>query len=504
MRDLRYLLQLAGVRTRDIVWAVTAGSITLLSALTLTILSGWLITRAWQMPPVLDLSVAITGVRALGISRAVFRYLDRLISHKLAFTALTTLRARVYDAMAFSSSPVSRGEGHVRLVSDTERVTDLIVRTVVPAGVAVVLSIAALVFAALLHPLAAVVLAGGFLLTGIVIPRLSVRANRDTGHVEATDEFQTRLDAVLEHRAEFQSAGLHDDHIRRTIDASARSTRASILAQRPEALAEGIQAWATGLTALFVTWIAVTNYTGNPVWLGMLIMIPLAAFEAHGPLSTAAIHAEDAKLAARRLREIVDKPKEAAPHREQTTRVRANNLHTIYGDTVWDFDLAPGERMVVRGPSGCGKSTMLATVAGLLPPAAGEVTMPEGARYFAEDAWLFSTTVRENIRVASPCATDEMMHQVLQAVGFDFDLDFLLADGADSLSSGQRRRLLLARALCSDADVLLLDEPTEHLSPDAADEILNMLLHAPLPGPKPERTIIVVSHTDGPVGYEVQ
>ncbi|MHA2789766.1 thiol reductant ABC exporter subunit CydC [Corynebacterium sp. S7] len=503
MNDLKFLLRFAGVRRRDLVWAVIAGSITLLSALSLTVLSGWLITRAWEMPPVLHLSVAITAVRALGISRAVFRYLDRLVSHKLGLTALTTLRARVYDALASSSSVLTRGEGHVRLVNDTERITDLVVRTVVPVGVAIVLSIAAIAFTAWLSPLAAVVMAVAFAATGLLIPAIAVRVSRGTRNVEASDEFNVRLDAVLEHRAEYYAAGKAEEQITSAVAASKRSTAESVAAQRPLAISEGIQAWATGLAALLVTLIGVTTYTGEPVWLGMLVMIPLAAFEAHGPLAEAAVHAEEAKISAARLRKLVEAPATPEPTPEATAAVDARDLHTVWGDTVWNFHLDAGGRMLVRGPSGCGKTTMLQTVAGLLPEASGQVTKPEGARFFAEDAWLFSTSVRENIRVAAPQVSEEVMNEVLEAVGFEFDLDFVLADGAESLSSGQRRRLLLARALCSDADVLLLDEPTAHLSPDAANSVLDMLLHQNLPGAKPQRTVLVVAHTDGPVGVEV-
>ncbi|WP_018297403.1 thiol reductant ABC exporter subunit CydC [Corynebacterium lubricantis] len=503
MSDLRFLLRLAGVRRRDIVWAALAGSITLLSALTLTVLSGWLITRAWEMPPVLHLSVAITAVRALGISRAVFRYLDRLVSHKLGLSALTTLRAKIYDALASSSSGTTRGEGHVRLVNDTERITDLVVRTVVPIGVAVVLSLAALVFTVWLSPLAAVVMAVAFAVTGLLIPAIAVRVSRGSHNVEASDEFHVRLDAVLEHRAEYFAAGKAEEQLTSALAASRRSTAESVAAQRPLALSEGIQAWATGLAALLVTLVGVTSYTGEPVWLGMLVMIPLAAFEAHGPLAEAAVHAEEAKISAARLRRLVEAPAAPEPAREDTATVSARDLHTAWGATAWDFDLAAGERMLVRGPSGCGKTTMLQTVAGLLPEASGSVTKPFGARFFAEDAWLFSTSVRENIRVAAPQASDALMEETLRAVCFEFDLDFVLADGTESLSAGQRRRLLLARALCSEADVLLLDEPTAHLDPASADSLLQMLLHEELPGAKPQRTVIVVAHTDGPVGVEI-
>ena len=174
--------------------------------------------------------------------------------------------------------------------------------------------------------------------------------------------------------------------------------------------------------------------------------------------------------------------------------VEARDLRTIYCNTVWNLRVEPGERLLVRGPSGSGKTTMLETLAGLVPAASGEATAPASTRFYAEDAWVFSTSVRENLRVGTPELDDTLATRVLSAVGFPFDLDFVLDNGADSLSAGQRRRLLLARALCSDADVLLLDEPTAHLTPDDSADLMHMLLNSPLPGPKPQRTVIVVAH----------
>lgn len=509
MSDLKFLLRIAQVRPRDLISPIIAGAITLLAALSLTVLSGWLITRAWEMPPVLDLSVAVTAVRALGISRAVFRYLDRLVAHKLGLRALTTLRATMYDAQA-AAGRVGRGEGQALLVADTERVTDYIVRTLVPRGVAVVLTVVAIVGAAVLHPLAAVIMAGGFALTGLLIPYLATRASRNTFLVEAENAFTLQLDSVLHDRVEYAVAGKGDALIEQAAQASADASKAWAQSTRPEATASAIQAWATGICALLITWLAVETYTGNPVWLGMLVMLPLAAFEAHGPLAGAAVHADQAKRSAHRLREVADRAEEATklsggplPHPETGVAVRAEALRTVYGDQAWDFELAPGQRMLVRGPSGCGKTTMLETLAGLLPVADGTAAIAEGARLFAEDAWVFATTVRENLLVANGDASDARMAEALEATGFEFDLDFMLENGADSLSSGQRRRLLLARALVSDAPTLLLDEPTEHLSIDAAEHLLDVLLHEPLPGALPQRTVIAVVHVDGPVGIEV-
>ncbi|MFC5089443.1 thiol reductant ABC exporter subunit CydC [Corynebacterium aquatimens] len=526
MRTLARLLRLAGVRPRDLVSPIIAGSITLLAALSLTVVSGWLITRAWEMPPVLDLSIAVTSVRALGISRAVFRYLDRLVSHRLALDALTTLRARIYDAQAaelsygavppygspnesqHASQHLTRAEAQTRLVADTERITDFIVRSVVPAGVAAVLTVAATVFAFILSPAAGAVMLAGFAVTGGLVPALAARAARSSRLIESEAAFLAALDSVLTDRVEYAAAGRADNQIEYATAQSREASRAWVDATRPEATAAALQAWATGLTALGVLWVAVSHYAtagGDPTWVGMLVMLPLAAFEAHGPLPAAAIHADAASRSANRLERLIDAAGESelGGGESSISKCSVKALETIHGDTVWDFELEPGQRMLVRGPSGCGKTTMLATVAGLLPPAGGTVSAPRSARFFAEDAWVFATTIRENLTVANPQASDELMCEALAAVGLDFELSFMLHDGADSLSSGQRRRLLLARALVSEAELLLLDEPFAHLSPDDAAAFQDILMRSPLPGARAQRSVIAVTHTDGPVGVEI-
>lgn len=510
------MLRLAGVRRRDLVYSVLAGAVTLLSALSLTVLSGWLITRAWEMPPVLDLSVAITAVRALGISRAVFRYLDRLVSHRLALNALATLRSRLFATLVRDGHSHTRGDGLVALVSDAERITDLIVRSIVPRGVALVLSVTAVLAAGWLHPLAGLTLAVAYLVTGLLIPRLAVRAARTARRTEADDEWAVELDRVLDHRVEFEAAGLGQTRIAQATAASTRSSTAQVAAEKPLAPAAAAEAWTTGLTVVVLLAIGALTYTGDPTWLGMLIMLPLAAFEAHGPLATAAIHADEAAAAERRLAALMDTPGAGTTGASTSTapedlHLRATDLRCAWGGRTWNLDLAPGARQVIRGPSGSGKTTLLLTLAGLLEPTSGTVTLGgsvdptlrrELVRVHTEDEWVFATTVRENLRVANPQVTEEVMWEALDAVGLRpwlesaGGLDLELADGAGSLSSGQRRRLLLARALCSTAPILLLDEPTAHVAAADAGLLLEMLTGGPLPGQRAERTVIVVTHQD--------
>ncbi|EUA32405.1 putative transmembrane ATP-binding protein ABC transporter [Mycobacterium intracellulare] len=80
--------------------AITLGVLSLGSALALAGVAAWLITRAWQMPPVLDLSVAAVAVRLFAISRAVLHYCERLVTHDTALRAAGTARVQVYQRLA--------------------------------------------------------------------------------------------------------------------------------------------------------------------------------------------------------------------------------------------------------------------------------------------------------------------------------------------------------------------------------------------------------------------
>ena len=139
VRALRSARPLTGLTWRELIAPVAAGSVTLLSALALTIVSAWLITKAWQQPSVMDLTVAVTAVRALGISRAVFRYVDRVVSHDLALTCAARTRANAYRMLADGPPSralrLGRGDLLTRLGDDVDLVSDVVVRALVPAGV---------------------------------------------------------------------------------------------------------------------------------------------------------------------------------------------------------------------------------------------------------------------------------------------------------------------------------------------------------------------------------
>lgn len=533
LRALSRLLPIVGLRRRDLIRPVLAACVTLIAALTLTVVSAWLITKAWQMPPVLDLTVAVTAVRALGISRALFRYLDRLAAHDVALRCAENVRVNAYRILATCDPAVtirmSRGALLTRFGSDVDSVSDVVVRAVVPGAAAFVVSASAVGFAALLSPWAAVVLAVGLLVAGIAAPAAVARSTRVTEarRAGALESLTTDVDHILANAPALRVAG----HLPQALDAadasSRRLSRADESGASADATGAAIGVWSHAFTVIAVVVVASIGYlTGDrsPQWLGALALLSLAAFEAVAALPAAAVAVTRAAGAARRLTALsTTDPTDDGGDPEPlcpTPDVVARNLVVGRDRDLqqWDLTLPFGSRERVVAPSGSGKTTLLLTLAGLLPARSGEVlvggspasslppsTMRGTVLFVAEDAHIFATTVRDNLAVGAPDVTDDHIHEVLTAVGLSTWTDSLprglstiLDAGEHSLSGGQRRRLILARALLSDAPILLLDEPTEHLDADGAADISTLLGFngppPPLPGALANRTIVMVQH----------
>ena len=463
--------------------AVTLGVLSLGCALALAAVAAWLITRAWQMPPVLDLSVAAVAVRALGVGRGVFGYCERLASHDVALTSAANARAGLYRALA--NAPVDdvvrqpTGELLSRFGASVDELSDVLVRAVLPIAVAAVLSLAAIGVIAVISPAAALILAVGLLVAGVVAPWWSARGARATEEVAACHHTDRDAAAVLAlaHAPELRVAGRLDqliaDAARRQRDWGAAADRAA----RPAAAAAAAPTAAIGATVLAIVAVAMSVAPSvAPTTLAILLLVPLSAFEATTALPAAAVALTRARIAARQLAAMT------APQPAVRTRCRVAPLH-----------VPAGARIAVVGPSGSGKTTLLLATA----EACG---IPDGAGYFAEDAHVFDTTVRDNLLVVRGDVTDTEAAAALSRVGLGPWLDDLpdglstvLVGGAAALSAGQRRRLLLARALVSRFPVVLLDEPTEHL--DVADRS-GVLADLLTPGAlfTADRTVVVATH----------
>lgn len=530
-------IALLDIDLRRAAGAVALGALALGSAIALAAVSAWLIARASQMPPVLTLSVATVAVRAFGISRGVFRYLERLASHAVALRGMATLRTRMYAELAAgrieSVAALRRGDLLARVGADVDTVGDVVVRGILPGAVALVLGIGSVALIGAMHVGAAAALAACLVLSGIVGPWLAARgaaaSERRSAQARA-DMAAVSLD-IVDNAAALTVSGALDSRRLALRDADARLAAATDSGARTSGLAAAVSSLAVGLAVLAALVLAipsVTNGSLDEVTLAVVVLTPLAVFEITQVLPAAAIQVRRSREAATRIMALLDAAatpsslgEPAAPRARRST----GPVGLVASDLVcgWpsqpptlsglDLTLTPGRSVALVGPSGTGKTTTLLTLAGLIPARSGRLLLDgvplaevphedaaEEVVFTAEDAHVFDTTVLENLRVARGSVTEDEARDALERAGLGAWLAALpdgvhthLGADASSISGGERRRLLLARALCSHASILLIDEPAEHLDPETADALLTDLLRLGADPQRP-RAVVVATH----------
>ncbi len=520
----------AGAQRGRLLLALLLGSLALGSAVGLMAVSGWLISRASEQPPVLYLMVAVTATRAFGIGRAVFRYAERLVSHDAVLRMLAELRVAVYRSLERIAPAglrrTRRGDLLSRLVADVDALQDYWLRWLLPAGTAVVVGAGAAGFTGWLLPEAGLVLAAGLLLAGVGVPLVSGACAR---HAErrlapARAALATRITDLLGGTAELTVAGALPGRLNRTREADGVLTRIASRAATATALGSGLSALIAGLTvvaAALVALPAVADGRLAGVELAVVVLTPLAAFEAVTGLPLAVQYRQRVKRSAERVFEVLDAP---VPVREPAEPAEApaspfplevRGLSARYAedgpdalDSV-DLTLEAGRRIAVVGPSGSGKTTLAQVLLRFLDARTGtyriggvDASALDGdtVRRFvglcAQDAHIFDSSIRENLRLARTGATDAELREALRrarlldwAEALPDGLDTLVGEHGARLSGGQRQRLALARALLADFPVLVLDEPAEHLDLPTADALTADLLAATR-----GRTTVLITH----------
>ncbi|WP_329162369.1 thiol reductant ABC exporter subunit CydD [Streptomyces sp. NBC_01717] len=520
----------AGAQRGQLALALVLSSLALGSAVGLMAVSGWLISRASEQPPVLYLMVAVTATRAFGLGRAVFRYAERLVSHDAVLKMLAELRVAVYRGLERITPAglgrTRRGDLLSRLVADVDALQDYWLRWLLPAWTAVVVGAAAAGFTGWLLPQAGVVLAFGLLLAGVGVPLVSGacarRAERQLAPARA--DLATRITDLLSGTAELTVAGALPARKERTREADTVLTRIASRAATATALGGGLSALICGLTVVAAALVAVPAVHDGRlagVELAVVVLTPLAAFEAVTGLPLAVQYRQRVKRSAERVYEVLDAPvpvhEPAIPAETPATPfpLEVRGVTARYAgasrdalDSV-DLTLTAGRRIAVVGTSGSGKTTLAQVLLRFLDARAGtyriggvDASALDGdtVRRFvglcAQDAHVFDSSIRENLRLARTVATDDELRAALArarlldwAEALPDGLDTLVGEHGARLSGGQRQRLALARALLAGFPVLVLDEPAEHLDLATADALTADLLVATR-----GRTTVLITH----------
>jgi ATP-binding cassette, subfamily C, bacterial CydC len=527
---LRRLLALADAPRPRVALAATLGALTVLFGAGLMATAGYLISRASERPAILSLTVAIVGVRFFGLARPLTRYLDRLASHDLALRVLGRVRVRVYgqiEPLAPAGLEGYRdGDLLARMVADVDALQNLHLRAVGPPLVALLAGVVAVGVAAAFLPAAGLVLAAGLVAGGVAVPALAGWLGRRGGRRQAAarGELSAELVEVLRAAPElvaYGSASAAQARVRAADGALVRLARRDAFVG---GLADGAGLAVVGATVAGVLAVAVhASADGglDRVLIAMLALLALASFEAVQPLAAAARELSVTLAAGRRVLELADgeaavvDPVAPAAAPSWPFAVALEDVRARYApgerpalDGV-SLRLEPGCRVALVGRSGAGKTTVVNLLLRFLDPEAGRVTLAgrdvreyrqEDVRraiaVAGQDSHLFSASIRENVCLARPGASDGEIERALRrarlwpwVAGLPDGLDTAVGEEGRELSGGQRQRLVLARALLVDAPVLVLDEPTAHLDPSTARALVDDVFAAAA-----GRSVLLITH----------
>ncbi|MFZ5909871.1 MAG: thiol reductant ABC exporter subunit CydD [Chloroflexota bacterium] len=506
--------------------SVLLGALTIGANVSLMGTSAWLISTAALHPSIAALNVSIVGVRFFGISRAVFRYSERLVSHNVTFRLLARLRVWFYQKLE-PLAPARlvdyrSGDLLARVVGDVGTLENFYVRVVSPPLVALVTGAGVAIFLASFYPLLAAVLTGFFLTLGVILPLSSLLLGREPGKalIALRSELNTRLVDGIQGLADILAYGRADDHAAQ-IAATARAYgEAQRRMARISGFHSGLAALLTNLGLWLVVYLAIPQVNNGHIpgpMLASLALLALASFEAVTPLPLAAQMWESVRAAAGRLFEIVDaRPavEEGREKREESREQRVDGreerlLPTLQfsdlsfsypGQTIpalqnISFNLESGKSLAIVGPSGAGKSTLVSLLLRFWEYSSGDIRLGGESLHGLEQdqvrarcavvsqaSYLFNTSVHENLRLAHPSASREeieaaarqaQIHEFIMGLPKGYETS--IGEQGLRLSGGERQRLAIARALLKDAPILILDEPTANLDPLTEKRVLETL-----------------------------
>ncbi|MGL3362744.1 heme ABC transporter ATP-binding protein/permease CydC [Salmonella enterica] len=516
-------------------WMLTLGIalaiLTLLASIGLLTLSGWFLSASaiagFAGIYSFNYMLPAAGVRGAAITRTAGRYFERLVSHDATFRVLQHLRIYTFSKLLpLSPAGLARyqqGELLNRIVADVDTLDHLYLRVISPlVGAFVVIMIVTLGLSVLDVTLA-ITLGGIMLLTLFIMPPVFYRAGKNTGQnlTHLRGQYRQQLTSWLQGQAELTIFGASKRYRAQMEATELQWHEAQRRQSELTALSQALMLLIGALAVMLMLWMASGGVGGNTqpgALIALFVFCALAAFEALAPVTGAFQHLGQVIASALRITELTEqKPEVTFPQAEtpapEKVTLTLRDVSFRYPDqpinalNALSLQANPGEHVAILGRTGCGKSTLLQLLTRAWDPQQGEILLNDlSLSSLSESALrrtisvvpqrvhLFSATLRDNLLLAAPNASDEALSDMLRRVGLenlleDSGLNSWLGEGGRLLSGGELRRLAIARALLHDAPLMLLDEPTEGLDATTESEMLELLADV-----MREKTVLMVTH----------
>ncbi|WGE47524.1 heme ABC transporter ATP-binding protein/permease CydC [Actinobacillus equuli] len=513
-----------------IVLAITS----LTASIGLLSLSGWFLSASFLAGSaiVFNFFYPSSGVRGLAIGRTVSRYFERLVTHDATFRVLANLRVTVFRKLIpLSPSGLNRfrnSELLNRLVADVDTLDTLYLNLISPFISAIMLIAFMGIGLSFVSPLLALIICGALTALLVIFPTLFYRLGRKSGAkvIQARANYRSQFIEWIQMHAEFLLFGVVAQASNKLNQTEKEWLNAQSKESQLTGLSNALLTFANGILVCVVIYLASTainvpSADYPEALIALVVFCVMASAEILMPIGLAFLHLGQVITAAERLNEITEQPplvnfgnkndwQKTEQNRplvkfESVTFAYPNRVEPVLQNI--SFEIFAGQKVAILGKTGSGKSTIFQLINRNYDPTSGQIWLNScNVADYAESSLrqhivtlsqrvhIFNSSLRDNLLLGNDQATDPQLVHVLDQVGLSYlldeqGLDLWLGEGGRPLSGGEQRRLGLARLLVSQAEIVLLDEPTEGLDRETEQQILALILtHCQ------NRTLLMITH----------
>lgn len=519
---MKVLVNLVMQERKAVLISILLGSIGGITAAGLFAMSGYIISEASLKPPLYVILILAACLKLFGITKSVSRYFERVISHEGTLKILSNIRMTFYDQLERLAPRIftkyRSGDLLSRIVSDVESLQNFFLRVFYPPIVLAIVFICTIFFTMFYSVWIALVILVSLILTAVVIPTLRTKRHEKLGQhkLEKRAALSTEMTEVLYgYRDLTISHTLHEqmDEVAAIADVYAEEQHKESKALIRDQALNAFVAMLTVASVLVIGAYFVTTGSLNGLYLAMLVLITLTVFDLAIPMALVPTFEKESDQAMTRLQMI--EQEDFGKETDVGTFIKKQPFSIAFQDVSFRYEgqaedtlqhiqfmALQGSRTAIVGASGSGKSTIFQLMLDLYNPTSGQIRIAGQPleEIQSEDLWkkttvllqqnhFFYGTIRDNLRIAKPIATDEELDYVLKEMELDFDLNMQVLEHGENLSGGEKQRLALGRMWLKNTSVWLLDEPFSALDPATTKRLHHKLIQK-----TKGKTVVMISH----------